>query len=103
MKHIFSENIASWEAGIAVRKNFCCTKKFEKIVNRLKTSGIIKKLYDTQLYKSRYFSSKLQREYEIESAISLHELSGTFLVLAFGYIVSTFALIFEKKNKQFNS
>lgn len=92
---ISSDSLASWPIAIAMNKNFCCKSKLNVIISRLANAGIYDKILKDLSF--RIFLSVYKTDFEQvnNKTLSIKDLSGVFLILVIGYIVSILVLLVE--------
>ncbi|XP_071042160.1 probable glutamate receptor [Parasteatoda tepidariorum] len=91
---VFSENtLVTTHVGIAMRKGFCCERKLNIMISRIKKAGLYEKIksdeFKTVMLKSRKtFTGKTY-------AICIQDIYGVLLLLTAGYLLSIAALVGE--------
>jgi hypothetical protein len=72
-------------------KNFYLVDEIDEKISQFKANGFIK------FWTSKYINSKLKKEKHLQSPLSLKQLKGTFEILYFGLLLSSFSFVIENK------
>lgn len=94
---IAEKNLFGTMEGMAFRKSFCCRNQLDAAIHKIFVAGLYAKLNDNFLFLSFLNSLSPEEKNEVapESILNLTDLSGPFLFLILGYVVSTFVFILE--------
>ncbi|KAF8782653.1 Glutamate receptor ionotropic like protein [Argiope bruennichi] len=79
---------------IALRKDFCCERRLNVIISRIKRAGLYQKLEKEELF--RIFLSKNETIEENNSLqLKIYDFFGAFMFLMIGYFLSLLTLLCE--------
>ncbi|XP_015913069.1 probable glutamate receptor [Parasteatoda tepidariorum] len=83
--------------GVAIRKDFCCKKRFNTILLRILSGGLYNKFMSDVFFKLD-LKKNLNNDFyhsTSASALGLSDLNGVFFVLGVGFAAAVSALILE--------
>lgn len=93
---ISKDTISGSLVGIALNRNFCCREKLNKIITRIKSSGLLEKYIDNGCFKMWLSNENNSEGVNFnQGPLSLEEISGVFLMLLSGYVISFITLLIE--------
>lgn len=94
---ISEKNLFGNMQGIAFRKSFCCRSHLDLAIQKIFVAGLYTKLNNKFLFLSflKTLSPEERSEVTPKIILNLTDLSGPFLFLILGYIVSIFVFILE--------
>ncbi|KAF8763757.1 putative glutamate receptor like protein [Argiope bruennichi] len=109
--HRSTDNLFIVPIGVALKKNFCCGSRINKIVSRIESAGLREKiLKDVSFrYWLDIFSKFTKNEDQGIHALSLRDLRGSFVILSVGLGLSLIVFLGEviiervqRKKKEMN-
>ncbi|GBL76009.1 hypothetical protein AVEN_234323-1 [Araneus ventricosus] len=84
-KYVFKETVSVGNIGLAMNKEFCCKNNLSKAVTWLVGSGILRKIYNDEFFKSRWrLQSKGNSMVSGPKPLSMSDLLGPFVLLGGG-------------------
>jgi hypothetical protein len=86
---ICEERFALTQGVFHARKNFFLLNKFNEVIERMKSNGIISHLVKSKL------GGKSSKYHKGPSVLTVYNFLGTFQVLLFGLLVSAFGFVME--------
>nr|XP_042902174.1 glutamate receptor U1-like [Parasteatoda tepidariorum] len=96
--YFYSKDVfGNFLSGVAIRKGFCCKERFNKILLRILSGGIYKKIAEDEIFKFllvRNLNSNYSQSTPV-LPLDLSDLNGVFLILGVGWAVAIFTLIME--------
>ncbi|GIY30651.1 hypothetical protein CDAR_541251 [Caerostris darwini] len=76
------------KVGMIMNKNFCCKESLNFGMGLVNQFGLFKRIFDDEIYKSWYRASKTDLDCKNDHALSLDDISGPFMILMIGYVLS---------------
>ncbi|GIY59304.1 uncharacterized protein CDAR_523621 [Caerostris darwini] len=93
---ISDDTLFSWKIAIAVRKDFCCKKMLNTVINRVYGAGLFDKFLKDEWQKVKISTTKIfSNDFEIKP-LSIRDTAGPYILLLMGYLFSSCILIGEK-------
>ncbi|GFS71805.1 glutamate receptor ionotropic, delta-2 [Nephila pilipes] len=98
-KVISDTSLASWNIAIAVNKNFCCKKKLDQVISRIRSAGLFEKFLkdETPIIRSDYL--KLLEETKQHKKIIFDDISKALWLLISGGTTDTYRHNAQKEAK----
>lgn len=91
---ISDDSFAVNQLGMAYSKNFCCPRKLESVIHRIVAADLYPKTLRDRDYVAQ-LRMNLPKDAPLISPLSLKDLSGAFIVLFIGYLLSLLIFIAE--------
>lgn len=88
---IARDGLGVWPVAIALKKDFCCKKKLNSIIARLRSSGIYQKLLSDTAVKLWTKSINTEGKNENEdniTALKIKDIYGPLMLIIVGHILS---------------
>ncbi|GFQ78990.1 glutamate receptor ionotropic, delta-1 [Trichonephila clavata] len=92
---ISKDVFASWKLALAVRKDFCCRKKLNKVISRVWNSGLFHKIKSDEWFKLSLSISKSDEVKTMRQKITIKDIQNLLIALCGGYILSSCVCIGE--------
>ncbi|XP_055938229.1 ionotropic receptor 21a-like [Argiope bruennichi] len=90
-KYVFKETVSVGNVGLAMNKEFCCKNNFSKAITWLVDSGVLRKIYNDEIYKSRWrLQSRGNSMLSNPKPLSMPDMLGPFVLLGGGYALGLF-------------
>lgn len=81
--------------GMVVHKDFCCKSLLDKTVRKIWESGLYDRILREKIMTASLKYRFLSLDQEINHQISLGDLSGAFIFLIVGHVISSIVIIIE--------
>lgn len=96
-KILSRESFGVWNVGIALKSNFCCKRKLNKIILRIQSAGLFNKLISDEFFQTKLHFMTASRNKFIHRvhALTMEDLQGSFLLIVFGNVAAFFCLLVE--------
>lgn len=82
------------QLAMAHSKNFCCPRKLESVIHRIVAANLYPKILRDRDYEAQ-LRMNLPKDAPLALPLSLKDLSGAFIVLFIGYLLSLLTFIAE--------
>ncbi|GFS71828.1 glutamate receptor ionotropic, delta-2 [Nephila pilipes] len=92
---ISEDSLVSWNIALALNKNFCCKKKLDQVLSRIRSAGLFEKFVKDETLKVLFQVSTKASETDGKMQIHVKDLFGAILFLLIGYILSFLSLLGE--------
>ncbi|GFU53886.1 glutamate receptor ionotropic, delta-1 [Nephila pilipes] len=92
---ISKDVFASWKLALAVRKDFCCKNRLNKVISRMWNSGLFNKIKSDEWFHLLLSGSKSDEVEKIRQKININDIQSVLIALCVGYILSSFICIGE--------
>ncbi|KAG8175624.1 hypothetical protein JTE90_007695 [Oedothorax gibbosus] len=89
------DTIGVWGASIAVRKSFCCKRMLNKVIGWAWAAGLPSKWFRDEVFLNNIKRMLVTKYDNSMVPLTIEDLSGSFMILASGYVLSIIVFVVE--------